>query len=143
MAQRSPVKRGRGRPVGSKNRRNPSLKAMLVKLDVDPIEGLAIIARDPTVATELRLKAYASLAPYVYPRLTAVTVKDDAAPRMGFVLNLSGSHSPELENPSPGASIIIPGEARSDIPLTVAVNDESELPELGPGERWELVGEDE
>lgn len=43
-----------------------------MKLGCDPIEGLAKIALDPTTETSLRVRCFAELAQYVYPKRKAV-----------------------------------------------------------------------
>ena len=61
-----------GRVSGTPNRKTHELTEKLKELGCDPIGGLAGIAMDTKTAPELRVRCYAELAQYVYPKRKAV-----------------------------------------------------------------------
>ena len=61
-----------GRKRGTPNRRTLEVQEQLVAVGCDPIEGIATIAMDEDNPPELRLRAYAELAPYLYPKRKAI-----------------------------------------------------------------------
>ena len=65
---------GAGRPVGSKNKRTQEIQDRLDDLGVDPIEGLAMIVKDPNNSSELKFQCLKELAQYVAPKRKAVDV---------------------------------------------------------------------
>lgn len=66
-----------GRKKGTPNRRTVEVQEKLAALNCDPVEGMARIALDDKNPPELRLRAYAELAPYVYPKRKAVEVSGE------------------------------------------------------------------
>ena len=64
-----------GRTLGTPNKKTQVLIERLEALDCDPIEGLVRIAQDEKISTELRVRCYAELAQYVYPKRKAVDVQ--------------------------------------------------------------------
>ena len=64
-------KRG-GRQKGTPNKATADVVARLAELGCDPIEGMALIALDPTNPPELRGKMFAELAGYVAPKRKAI-----------------------------------------------------------------------
>jgi hypothetical protein len=77
----------RGRPVGSAktggrqpgtpNRSTQELRKKLATLGCDPLVGIAKIAENPNNSDELRLHAYNSLLPYLYPKRKPVGDSSD------------------------------------------------------------------
>jgi len=63
---------GAGRPKGSPNKRTAEIQERLAELDCDPIEGMAMIAADPTNSNELKFSCYKELAQYIAPKRKAV-----------------------------------------------------------------------
>lgn len=61
-----------GRVLGTPNKATDALARKLAKLECDPIEGLARIALDPATETALKVRCFAELAQYVYPKRKAV-----------------------------------------------------------------------
>jgi hypothetical protein len=71
-----------GRKLKSKNKITRDVAGLLDKLGVNPIEGMAMIAADPTADLPIRARMHAELAKYVHPQLRQtsleVTGKDGA-----------------------------------------------------------------
>ena len=63
---------GPGRPKGVKNKRTLLLEDKLEALGCDPIAYLAEVMMDEARPVELRMKAAAELAPYVWPKRRAI-----------------------------------------------------------------------
>jgi hypothetical protein len=61
-----------GRTKGTPNKKSEALLRKLEKLGCDPIEGLAKIALAPETKLDLKVRCYAELAQYVYPKRKAV-----------------------------------------------------------------------
>jgi hypothetical protein len=61
-----------GRVRGTPNRATDALARKLTKLGCDPIEGLAKLALDPATETSLKVRCFAELAQYIYPKRKAV-----------------------------------------------------------------------
>lgn len=61
-----------GRKPGSINKLNQLAKERLAQLNCDPLEGMALIAKDKKAPIELRGRMYAELAQYVHPKLRAI-----------------------------------------------------------------------
>ena len=77
---------GAGRPVGAIGTRSKEIASKLKELDCDPIEALAMIAKDQTNTPELRFQANKELAQYVAPKRKAVEM--DAALDGGLNINI-------------------------------------------------------
>lgn len=69
---------GSGRKKGTPNLRNfefrKSVLEKLIELKCDPIEGLARIAKDTKVKTNIRARCYSDLAQFVYPKILRTEV---------------------------------------------------------------------
>ena len=67
-----------GRKKGTPNLRNfefrKSVLEKLIELRCDPIEGLARIAKNTKVKTNIRARCYSDLAGFVYPKLLRTEV---------------------------------------------------------------------
>lgn len=63
---------GSGRPAGSPNKRTQEIQERLAQLECDPIEGMAMIANDPSLDQSIRLQAFKELAQYVAPKRKAI-----------------------------------------------------------------------
>ena len=63
---------GAGRPKGALGEKTLAVQAKLEKLDCDPIEALAMIAKDTNNTAELRFQANKELAQYIAPKRRAV-----------------------------------------------------------------------
>jgi hypothetical protein len=61
-----------GRVLGTPNKNSQTLIEKLESLGCDPIEGLAKIAIDPETKLDLRVRCYAELAQFIYPKRKAV-----------------------------------------------------------------------
>lgn len=88
------IKTGGG-TAGTPNRRTAEVAERLAALGCDPIEGMARLAMDESVAPELRGRMFAELAQYVAPKRKALDVA-------------SASHQPVNINigipPKPGST---------------------------------------
>lgn len=81
-----------GAPKGNTNRKGKPAKmsadiaARLAKLNCDPIEGMATIAKDAYAAGELAIagKMYAELAQYVAPKLRAIEHSGEGGGAIGI-----------------------------------------------------------
>jgi len=78
-----------GRIAGTPNRNTLALIERLENLGCDPIEGLANIALDPTTKPELKVRCFAELAQYVYPKRKAIDFAADDQ-KMKFVVEFIG-----------------------------------------------------
>ena len=67
-----------GRVKGTPNRKTQVLVEKLERLGCDPIEGMARIAEAPETVPELKVRCYAELAQYVYPKRKAVEMTVEA-----------------------------------------------------------------
>lgn len=63
-----------GRVAGIPNKRTLDLQERLEALGVDPLAGLAAIAKDMTAPLDLRAKVMTDLLQYVYPKRRALDV---------------------------------------------------------------------
>jgi hypothetical protein len=72
MAEKGGARPGAGRPKGSTNKKSQEIQDRLEELGVDPIEGMAMLASDPTSTPELKLQCFKELAQYVAPKRKAV-----------------------------------------------------------------------
>lgn len=68
----TPKPPGSGRKKGSINKLALTVASKLEELGCDPIEGMALIAADRNCPRDVRVKCYAELAQYVYPKRKAV-----------------------------------------------------------------------
>jgi len=75
MAQIGGKREGAGRPAGAKNKRTVEIEEKLTALNCDPIEGMAMLAVDPTTSQELKFQAFKELAQYVAPKRKAVEME--------------------------------------------------------------------
>jgi hypothetical protein len=57
-----------GRKRGTPNKSTQAITESLAELGCDPIAGMARIAMDPDTSPELKVRCYAELAQYVYPK---------------------------------------------------------------------------
>ena len=63
--------------LGTPNKSTQAVIERLEALGCDPIEGLAKIALDPKTKDDLKLRCFAELAQYIYPKRKAVDVSTD------------------------------------------------------------------
>ena len=63
-----------GRVAGTPNKRTQDLMDRLDALGVDPVDGLAAIARDETAPLELRARVQMELMGYLFPKRKALDV---------------------------------------------------------------------
>ena len=61
-----------GRQKGTLNKNTVLAAALLDKLECNPLEGMALIAKDLKYPIELRARMFSELAQYVHPRRKAV-----------------------------------------------------------------------
>jgi hypothetical protein len=74
MSRRKGLPKTGGRVRGTPNKATDALARKLTKLGCDPIEGLAKIALDPATEASLRVRCFAELAQYIYPKRKAVAL---------------------------------------------------------------------
>ena len=67
-----------GRVAGTPNKRTQDLLERLEALGVDPLTGLAEIAKDLTAPLELRAKVMTDLLAYIYPKRKALEMNTEA-----------------------------------------------------------------
>ncbi len=88
-----------GRKVGTPNKRTQNLQEKLHKLDGDPIEGMAEIAKPAITEGSLALagQMYKELAQYLYPKRKAVEVTNDLddAPVAEVTFHVVNARNPE------------------------------------------------
>ena len=68
----APVKRKRGRPKGSRNKKSAALRVAKRK-GVDPLEFMLDVMNDDANDIELRIEAAGKALPYCHPRLAQIT----------------------------------------------------------------------
>ena len=61
-----------GRVPGTPNKQTDALIRKLHALGCDPLEGLALIALDPQTDVALKVRCFAELAQYIYPKRKAI-----------------------------------------------------------------------
>ena len=83
---RAPGEKRGGRQKGTPNKATADVVARLADLGCDPIEGMALIALDPTNPPELRGKMFAELAGYVAPKRKAIEHLAEGSALMGVVM---------------------------------------------------------
>jgi hypothetical protein len=69
-----PVKRGRGRPRGSRNWRSQIARDLCEKRKVDPLDYALSVIKNRRNTTEIRLQAAQMCIGFVHPRLTTSQV---------------------------------------------------------------------
>lgn len=74
MAFKKGQKKLGGRKPGTPNKITSDVRFTLERLKCDPIEGMARMANDKKLEPALRLRAYAELAQYQYPKRRAVEI---------------------------------------------------------------------
>jgi hypothetical protein len=71
-----------GRVRGTPNKKSETLLRKLEQLGCDPIEGLTSIALAPDTNPDLKVRCYAELAQYVYPKRKSVDLAGQTANRI-------------------------------------------------------------
>ena len=80
-----------GRTKGTPNKKSEELLRKLEKLGCEPIEGLATIALAPDTKPDLKVRCYAELAQYVYPKGKAVDLGgQEGEPPLHFTIERIG-----------------------------------------------------
>ena len=92
----SGIKTG-GRIAGTPNKRTQDLQDRLEALGVDPLEGLAQIAKDDTAPLELRAKVQMDLMSYLYPRRKALEVGSSNQQPISIRIGLSAVQDQAIE----------------------------------------------
>lgn len=80
MARPKGLPKTGGRVAGTPNRNTQALLEKLDRMGCNPIEGLAKIAVDPATTTDLKVRCFAELAQYIYPKRKAVDFSLDESP---------------------------------------------------------------
>jgi hypothetical protein len=93
-------KRTGGRKAGTPNRRTQELVLRLEALGVDPVLGLAEIAKDPTVSVDLRARVLTDLMQYVWPKRKVLDVSADAQQPISIRIGIPSKTSPAVEGRS-------------------------------------------
>lgn len=83
--------RGRGRPVGSPNRRSYDVAARLAELGCDPLESMARLAKESEASGDMALAGsmYKELAQYVAPKRKAVEVTGENGGSVAMAMQVS------------------------------------------------------
>lgn len=71
---------GAGRPAGAANKRTREIADKLVSEGLSPLEYMLSVMRDEGADKERRDEMAKAAAPYVHPRLTAITAPDGKSP---------------------------------------------------------------
>ena len=95
----SGIKTG-GRIAGTPNKRTQDLQQRLEALGVDPLEGLALIAKDTSAPLELRAKVQSDLLQYLYPKRKALDVGSSNQQPVSIRIGLSAVQPIETESES-------------------------------------------
>ena len=95
----SGIKTG-GRVAGTPNKRTQDLQERLEALGVDPLEGLALIAKDTSTPLELRAKVQSDLLQYLYPKRKALDVGSSNQQPVSIRIGLSAVQTVETESES-------------------------------------------
>jgi hypothetical protein len=95
----SGIKTG-GRIAGTPNKRTQDLQERLEALGVDPLEGLALIAKDASTPLELRAKVQSDLLQYLYPKRKALDVGSTNQQPVSIRIGLSAVQPVETESES-------------------------------------------
>jgi hypothetical protein len=77
-----------GRVRGTPNRRTAELQERLEELGIDPVLGLAHIAKDPCVSAELRARVLIDLMSYIWPKRKALDIASEGAPAISIRLGI-------------------------------------------------------
>ena len=86
-----------GRVAGTPNKRTEELVLRLEALGVDPVEGLAMIAKDPTVSVDLRARVHIELLAYMYPKRKALDLSAPAQQQVSIRLGIPRNEEPSVE----------------------------------------------
>lgn len=78
-----------GRVAGTPNKKTQDLQERLQELGVDPVTGLAAIAKDITAPLELRAKVQMELMAYMYPKRKALDVGSSQQQPVSIRIGLS------------------------------------------------------
>jgi hypothetical protein len=88
-----------GRQKGTPNRMTLHVADILIRLNCDPIEGLARIAMDEDNPVDVRARCYIELAQYLYPKRKPVDVARDERTPINVNVNLDNSDgSPDVRH---------------------------------------------
>lgn len=71
---------GAGRPAGAANKRTREIADRLADEGVTPLEYMLSVMRDNNAGPERRDEMAKAAAPYIHPRLTAITAPDGRSP---------------------------------------------------------------
>jgi len=95
MARPKGLPKTGGRVSGTPNRITEALAQKLEKLGCDPIEGIAKIALDPLTTADLKVRCFAELAQYIYPKRKAVDFALDGSSGLKVVIEHIGGKAGE------------------------------------------------
>jgi hypothetical protein len=89
MSGSKPGERRGGRQKGTKNKKTVAMEAALARLgqdnpDMEPVDLMLQIMRDPDMSVTARLEAAKCAAPYRHPRLNAVEHKGNTGITVTF-----------------------------------------------------------
>ena len=90
-----------GRVAGTPNRKTADLLERLDQLGVDPLDGLAAIAKDETAPLELRVKIQLDLLGYIFPKRKALDLRSTENNSVNILIGIPKLPKPDLENHSP------------------------------------------
>lgn len=83
-----------GRVAGTPNRRTLELQERLEALGVDPLEGLAEIAKDVTAPIEIRARVQMELLQYLFPKRKALEVSNKTQQPISIRIGISVPSDP-------------------------------------------------
>jgi hypothetical protein len=91
MARPKGLSKTGGRVLGTPNKATIALARKLARLKCDPIEGLARIALDSATETSLKVRRFAELAQYVYPKRKSVDLASPEDSELTVRVRMIGS----------------------------------------------------
>ena len=90
MARPKGIPKTGGRKLSTPNKRSQALLERLEELGCNPIEGLARIALDPATKPDLKVRSFAELAQYHYPKRKAMDLSLDGGNELKVIIEHIG-----------------------------------------------------
>ena len=87
-----------GRVAGTPNKRTQELVSRLEALGVDPVLGLAEIAKDPMASIDLRARVLIDLMQYVWPKRKALDVSAESQQPISIRIGISNKGEPAIDS---------------------------------------------
>lgn len=86
-----------GRVAGTPNKRTQDLQDRLEALGVDPVMGLALIAKDESAPLELRARVQMELMAYLYPKRKALDVSSSEQQSISISIGIPQPAKPVVQ----------------------------------------------